>query len=99
VVDTGLQGILIYREHLRTRLAAIEMREGVRNVSMGRLQVKELNVPRVSIANLESRRTIYLLDDHNKETVAGVDGFFGPSELHARVIEFDFANGALRWLQ
>ena len=97
VVDTGLQGILLYRHPLRTRLPNMQVEGGITNISMGRLQLKKVSVPRVRIANLESVRTVYLLDDLQKRAIAGVDGFFGPSELHAQILEFDFDDGVLRW--
>ena len=96
-VDTGLQGIVLYGNHLRKRLPRMRIEGGSTNVAMGRLRVKQVRLPGVRIVGAEVVTTVFLIDGPDEDTLSGVDGFLGPASLQAKRIEFDFDAMVLRW--
>ena len=96
-VDTGLQGIVLYGNHLRKRLPRMRIEGGSTNVAMGRLRLKQVRMPGVRIAGAEVVTTVMLIDGPDEDTMSGVDGFLGPVSLQAKRIEFDFDAMVLRW--
>jgi hypothetical protein len=96
VVDTGLQGILLYGNRLRNRLPKMRIDGKSTNVPMGRLRVKQVRLPGVRIADAEVVTTVLLIDGPDEDALPGVDGYLGPASLQARRIEFDFDGGVRR---
>jgi predicted aspartyl protease len=97
LVDTGFDGILLYQNRLRARLPGMRVEGEFKDASMGRLRMKQVRLPDVRMLDSSAERTVYLMDEHTNNAVPGVDGFFGPGELRAKRIEFDFAEGRLRF--
>ena len=97
VVDTGLQGILLYGNRLRKRLPKMRIDGKSTNVAMGRLRVKQVRLPGVRIAGAEVVTTVLLIDGPDEDVLPGVDGYLGPASLRAKRIEFDFDARVLRW--
>ena len=97
VIDTGLQGILLYGNRLRKRLPKMKIDGKSTNVPMGRLRVKQVRLPGVRIADAEEVTTVLLIDGPDEDELPGVDGYLGPASLRAKRIEFDFDAKVLRW--
>jgi predicted aspartyl protease len=61
-VDTGLQGILLYGNHLRKRLPKMRIDGESINVAMGRVRAKQVRLPGVRIVGAEMVTTVMLID-------------------------------------
>jgi predicted aspartyl protease len=96
-VDTGLQGVLLYKNKLRKRLPQLHMEGESTTVAMGRLRGTQVKLAGVRIAGAEIGTTFTLIDDPIEDDLHGVDGIVGTAFLHAKRIEFDFDAGVLRW--
>jgi predicted aspartyl protease len=96
-VDTGLQGIFLYKNRLRKRLPKMRIEGESTNGSMGRLQATQVRLPGVRIVGAEVVTTVLLIDGPDEDALPGVDGYLGPASLHAKWIEFDFDARVLRW--
>ncbi len=97
VVDTGMQGILLYGNHLRKRLPMMRIDGESTNVAMGRLRATQVRLPGVRIIDAEVATTVLLIDGPDEDVLPGVDGYLGPASLQAKRIEFDFDARVLRW--
>jgi predicted aspartyl protease len=96
-VDTGLQGIVLYKDRLRKRLPKMRIEGESTNVVMGRLRGTQVRLPGVRIVDAEVISTAILMDGPDDNALPGVDGYLGPATLQAKLIEFDFDAKVLRW--
>jgi predicted aspartyl protease len=97
VVDTGVQGIVLYKNRLRKGLPKMRIEGESANVVMGRLRGTRVRLPGVRIVDAEVVSTAILIDAPDDKTLPGVDGYLGPATLQAKRIEFDFDAKVLRW--
>jgi predicted aspartyl protease len=97
VVDTGLQGILLYKHRLRKRLPKMRIEGESTNAAMGRLRATQVRLPGVQIVGAQVAITVFLIDGPDEDALSGVDGYLGPAALQAKRVEFDFDAGVLRW--
>jgi len=97
LVDTGLDGILLYQNRLRVRLPAMRLRGELTDVWMGSLHLKQAQIPDILIFDTTAERTVYLLNERPGSTLPNLDGVFGPATLHAKRMQFDFGAGIIRW--
>jgi predicted aspartyl protease len=96
-VDSGLQGILLYKDRLRKQLPKLRIEGKPLNVVIGRSQATQVRLPGVRFEGAEVVTTVILIDGPGEDAMPGVEGYLGPSSLHAKRIEFDFVAKALRW--
>jgi len=96
-VDTGVQGIVLYRNRLRKGLPKMRIEGESTNVVMGRLRGTQVRLPGVRIVDTEVVSTAILIDGPDDKTLPGVDGYLGPATLQAKRVEFDFEAKVLRW--
>jgi len=97
VVDTGLQGILLYKHRLHKRLPKMRIEGESTNAAMGRLRATQVRLPGVQIVGAQVAITVFLIDGPDEDALSGVDGYLGPAALQAKRVEFDFDAGVLRW--
>lgn len=97
VVDTGHQDVLLYRDRARKRLPMMRTRGESKRVTLGRLQATRVNLTGVQIGGPDEVTTVFLIDGPGDGALPGIDGYLGPSSLHAKRIQFDFAAKVLRW--
>jgi predicted aspartyl protease len=98
VVDTGLQGILLYEERLRRSVPALRTSGTIRNASMGgRVQVKQAVLPDVVFGDRKREVPVVLEPAPAEDTLPGIDGIVGVAALQARRVHFDFSGKTLSW--
>jgi predicted aspartyl protease len=97
VVDTGLQGIVLYKNGLHKQLPKLRMEGGATNVTMGPIRASQIRLRDVQISGAEAVVTVLLIDDPDGGALPGVDGYLGPASLAAERVEFDFVRSVLRW--
>ncbi len=93
VLDTGLQGMLLYSD----RVPNLTIAGPPSNFVMGRLAGLEAIIPGLNIAGREVRRPILLMKTSPSNTPPGADGVLGPAFLNAKHVEFDLASNIFRW--
>jgi predicted aspartyl protease len=97
IIDTGFQGILLYKDRLHKALPELRTEGEAIEVGMGRLQLTRLKVPGVRLSGPEMVATVFLTDGPGTGDLPGVDGYAGIGSLKAKRVEFDFAARVLRW--
>lgn len=97
IVDTGFQGILLYKDRLHKALPELRTEGEAVEVGMGRLQLTRLKVPGVRLSGSEMVATVFLTDGPGSGDLPGVYGYAGVGSLKAKRVEFDFAAKVLRW--
>jgi predicted aspartyl protease len=97
ILDTGFQGILLYKDRLRKGLPDLQTRGKPSEVDFGRLQTTQVKLPGVRLGGQETIATVFLTAGPGPDGLPGVDGYLGISTLKAKRVEFDFAARVLRW--
>ena len=97
VVDTGLEGIVLFGDRLRKDMPRLRTEGEATPVGMGRLQATQVKLPGVRIAGPETVATVFLMNGPDTRALSGVDGYLGVASLHAKLVEFDFEAMQIRW--
>jgi predicted aspartyl protease len=97
IVDTGMQGILLYGDRIRRSLPTLRTEGEKTRVGFGHLQTTQVKLPGVRIAGPETVATVFMMDGPGGEALPGVDGYLGVASLHAKRVEFDFEAMKIRW--
>jgi predicted aspartyl protease len=98
IVDTGLQGILLYEERLRKSVPGLRTAGSIKNATMGgRVQVKQATLPDVVFGNKNREVPIVFEPSPAADMLPGIDGIVGISALQARRVHFDFSGKTLSW--
>jgi predicted aspartyl protease len=97
LVDTGMNGILLYEDRLRKRVPNILLKEQKNGVRFGSLHVRQARLPGVLLSTSALQPTVSLMSGPSESLLPGVDGYFGTDALNARQVEFDFENNSLAW--
>ena len=97
IVDTGLQGVVLYEDRVLKRIPALVI-ERKTEVDIGwRLRPKQVTIPSVRIGASEIHPKVWLVRGPPEGVLPGIDGFLGTSSLEARWIKFNFATNTLSW--
>jgi predicted aspartyl protease len=98
IVDTGLQGMLLYEERLRKSVPGLRTAGSVRNATMGgRVPVKQATLPDVRFGNRNREVQVAFLPSPAEGTLPGIDGIVGIGALQAHRVHFDFSRMTLTW--
>jgi len=96
LLDTGLQGVLLYEERLRNRLPDIEQ-TGRTQVRIGPLSGHRVFLPGLQIGSEESKIPVYLIAGRTDAVPSDIDGYLGPRALNPQWVELDFEHMIMRW--
>lgn len=97
LVDTGAEGLFIFRTHTPTgQMAAKVMPRNASHVSLGHNRVA-VEIPEVRLGTLHRKRQPAYLEDMPGESSSDVDGLLGPPALGIFQVVFDFHNRKLGW--
>ncbi|HET6930738.1 MAG TPA: retropepsin-like aspartic protease [Candidatus Acidoferrum sp.] len=97
IIDTGFQGILLYKDRLRKGLPEMQTQGEATEVDIGRLQTTRVKLPGVRLGGSQTVATVFLMDAPENGRPPGADGYLGIDSLKAKRVEFDFAGKMLRW--
>jgi hypothetical protein len=97
LVDTGSRDILLYKDRLSSALPHLRTEGEPRDAVIGRMQAKQINLPGVQVFPPEAVTPVFLIEGSGKTELDGIDGYLGPTSLHAKQLELDFAAKTLRW--
>lgn len=93
VVDTALQGILLYQN----RVWQLKFTDRVSQVHIGRLLGEQAKLSGVRIGPKELQTSVLILPEAPRALPTDIDGYMGIDALNARLVELDFAANTLRW--
>ena len=96
LVDTGLQGIVLYRDRVRKQLPTMRTEGEPKEVVESGLRATEVGLPGMRIGGSDQVRVVFLIDGPGQGDLPGVDGILGAASLHAKRIDFDFTHMVLR---
>ena len=98
LVDTGLQGLLLYEGRLRNTVPGLRTAGSIKNATMGgRMQVKQATLPDVVFGKRNREVPVLFLPSPAADTLPGIDGIVGIAALQARRVHFDFYGKTLSW--
>lgn len=98
IVDTGVQGILLYEERLRTSVPRLRTAGSIKNATMGgRMQVRQATLPDVVFGSRNREERVLFLPSPPAYMLPGIDGILGISALQARRVHFDFSKNIVSW--
>src|SRR5271170_5700811 len=96
LVDTGSQGILLYRDRVRKQLPRMRTEGEPNEVVESGVRATEVRLPSVRIGGSDQMRIVFLIGGPGQGDLPGVDGILGAASLHAKRIDFDFTHMVLR---
>jgi hypothetical protein len=97
LVDTGMDGILLYEDRLRKRFPNLRLEDQKDGIRFGNLRVKQARLPGVVLSGAELEPTVSMMKGPSESLLSGVDGYVGTGALNARRVEFDFETNSLAW--
>ncbi len=98
IVDTGLQGMVLYEERLRKSVPLLRTAGSIKNATMGgRVPVRQANLPDVLFGNRNRQVPVLLLPSPAPGMLPGIDGIVGVAALQARRVHLDFSRRSLSW--
>ena len=98
LVDTGLQGILLYEGRLRNTVPGLRTAGSIKIATRGgRMQVKQATLPDVVFGKRNREVPVLFLPSPAADTLPGIDGIVGIAALQARRVHFDFYGKTLSW--
>lgn len=97
VIDTGLQGMLLYQDRLRRHRPQLTLTNKKNPAHQGRLNGELATLPGVRFGTQERQVLAFLLRRAPKLLADDVDGYLGTRALNAKRVELDFAANTLRW--
>jgi predicted aspartyl protease len=97
VFDTGLQGMLLYSDRLRSHVPQLRLSEKITNAHEGRLAGERAILPGIQLGRDELQASVFLLKKAPRAFPENIYGCVGPNLLHAQVLELNFASNSLRW--
>lgn len=97
LVDTGLRYVMLYKDRLSSALPHLRTEGEARDAMIGRLHATQVNLPGVRVFGRQAMTPVLLIAGPGKTDPGGMDGYLGPTSLHAKRLELDFAAMTLRW--
>jgi len=98
MIDTGLEGILLYEERLLMSVPGLQLTGTVINVTMGgRLQARQVTLHDIAIGPTNKNVSVLLVKSPPPDMLPGIVGILGIAALNARLVNFDFGKGTLSW--
>jgi predicted aspartyl protease len=97
IVDTGLQGMLLYTDRLRNHVPQLKLTDKITEAHEGRLVGENAKLAGIRFGTDELQASVMLIPGAPVSLPAEIDGYLGTNLLHAQMIELDFASNRLRW--
>jgi hypothetical protein len=97
IVDTGLQGILLYEDRRRRHLPQLKVDGTISQAYAGRLRGRAGTLSGIRLGSDELQSSVFLLPVAPASLPDDIDGYIGTNALHSQMVELNFASQKLRW--
>jgi predicted aspartyl protease len=97
VLDTGLQGLILYKDRLQKSLPNIRIQGPPIEMHLGHTQATQIQLPNTEIAGPESTATALLINSPTSTPPPNIDGYLGVTTLHPKLLELNFTSHTLLW--
>jgi predicted aspartyl protease len=97
IIDTGLQGLLLYEDRLQRHLPHLGLSGTVSQAYAGRLRGHAATLTGIRVGAEELQSFVLLLPKAPAALSPDIDGYLGTNTLHPDMIELNFASHTLRW--
>jgi predicted aspartyl protease len=97
IVDTGLQGMLLYADRLRSHVPQLKVTNKVTQAHEGRLSGENAKLAGIRFGTNDLQASVFLIPGAPESLPADIDGYLGTSIPHTQIIELDFASNTIRW--
>jgi len=97
VLDTGLQGIVLYKDRLQKSLPNLRTQGPSIEMHFGHTQATQIQLPGTQLEGPESVATALLIDAPKTANPPNIDGYLGITTLHPKRLQLDFSAHTLRW--
>jgi predicted aspartyl protease len=98
VVDTGVEGVVLFEDRLRSRLPQLRTEGNVDGFTVGReSRAKQAVLPRVRLGARTRDLKVLLMKGPHGDVLPGIDGYWGTASIKAHHIDFNFATNRLSW--
>jgi predicted aspartyl protease len=97
IVDTGLQGMLLYADRLRSHVPQLKLTDKITRAHAGRLSGEQAKLAGIHFGSNELQAPVFLIPGAPASLPADIDGYLGTNILHTSIIELDFASNTIRW--
>jgi predicted aspartyl protease len=97
LLDTGLEGVLLYEDRIRAHVPGLRMEPGVKKVTIGRrMNARLVTLPEMRLGPTVMDGRVLLIKGPPGNMLDGLDGAIGIAPFHPTRIAFDFASKKLR---
>ena len=99
LVDTGIEGIVLFEDRLRSRIPQLQTEGNMDGILIGQSHAKQAILPRVRLGARTVDLRVLLLKGPHGDALPGLDGYWGTTSFKAHRIDFNFATNKLSWQQ
>jgi hypothetical protein len=98
VVDTGVEGVVLFEDRLRSRIPQLRTEGNAGGFTIGRdSRAKQAVLPQVRLGARTTDLKVLLMKGPHGDVLPGIDGYWGTASIKARRINFNFATNRLSW--
>jgi predicted aspartyl protease len=98
VVDTGVEGIVLFEDRLRSRIRQLRTESLVDGSMIGRqARAKQAILPGVRLGARTADLRVSFVSGPHGDALPGIDGYWGTAAFKAHTVDFNFAANKLRW--
>jgi hypothetical protein len=98
ILDTGLNGVLLYEARIRARVPGLRVDAGVKNITIGgRINAKLVTIPDIQLGPKAMDGRVLLTKVPPGAKIDDIDGYIGISAFNTTRITFNFDSKTVRW--
>jgi predicted aspartyl protease len=98
IIDTGLNGVLLYEDRIRARVPELRVEAGVKNVTFGgRMNAKLVTLPDMHLGPKAMDGQVLLMKAPPGAKIDDIDGYIGISAFDTTRITFSFDSKTITW--
>jgi predicted aspartyl protease len=98
ILDTGLNGVLLYEDRIRAHVPELRVEAGVKNVTFGgRMNAELVTIPDMHLGPKTMDGRVLLMKVPPGAKIDDIDGYIGISAFNATRITLNFATKMISW--
>ena len=98
ILDTGLNGVVLYEDRIRAHVPELRVEAGVKNVTFGgRMNAKLVTLPDMALGPKAMDGRVLLMKVPSGAKIDDIDGYIGISAFNTMRITFNFDSRTITW--